>query len=312
MSGQPSDPNLGPMLFVATLFTGVLSLYYPPRLTSWPSWIGVHLPLAVLFLLRAYLSATFAPGDAIRVDIALLLPVVGLSLAFYVARLSRLSRAVQAWVSRRRGEKNASWYARTDGPPSVLARGLGLGLGAGFVSAWAWDVSMRTPRSGHGLDAFLVGLLLDLLPGMLYGLAVGVLLVRDLPDRKPARLAGTAMAGGLTFLIAFIVTGVSFGALSWVAPLLGGFTGSLLFDKAASRLLWPARSTWPLGWYVLSGTLASLALIPFCSEVVKGPETPMLHRSLYLGFMVWQGATATTLALAQPAPKASATLSEEV
>jgi hypothetical protein len=173
-------------------------------------------------------------------------------------------------------------------------------------------MSMRTPPSGHGLDALLIGLLLNLLPGMLYGLAVGVLLVRDLPDRKPARLAGTAMAGGLTFLVAFFVTGVSFGVLSWVAPLLGGFTGSLLFGKAASRLLRWDRPPWRLVVYVLSGTAAALTFVPFCALAARGPDTPSLHWSLYLGFMAWQGATAATLALSQPVAKAKAIPWEEV
>jgi hypothetical protein len=45
---------------------------------------------------------------------------------------------------------------------------------------------------------------------------------------------------------------------------------------------------------------------------LKGPDTPSLHGSIYLGFMIWQGATAATLALSQPMPKANGTLSEKV
>ena len=159
------------------------------------------------------------------------------------------------------------------------------------------------PGRGHGFDALLVGLLLDLLPGMIYGLAVWVLLVRNLPDRKLARLAATAMVGGIAFLVAFILTGMSFAALSWMAPLLGGLTGALIFGTIASRLLRRDRPSWGLTAYVLSGAAAALAFFPFCSLIVRGPDTPSLHWSLYLGFMVWQGATAATLALSQPVAK---------
>jgi hypothetical protein len=102
MSDQLSDPSLAASLFVLTLLTGVLSLVYPRRFTTWPSWIGIHLPLAVVLLFRAYLAATFAPGDAIRVDVVPLFLVVCLSLTIYVGRLRKVSRDVQAWWYRRR------------------------------------------------------------------------------------------------------------------------------------------------------------------------------------------------------------------
>ena len=104
MSSQLSS-NLGAMLFIATLLTGVLSLVYPRRFTTWPSWIGIHLPLAAVFLFRAYLAATFIPGDAIRLDVVLLFPIVCLSLAVYVSRLLKVTRDVQAWPSRRKEGK---------------------------------------------------------------------------------------------------------------------------------------------------------------------------------------------------------------
>jgi hypothetical protein len=307
MSGPLSDSNFGAMLFVATLFTGVLSLYYPRRLTTWPSWIVIHLPLVVVVLFRMYLSATFVLGDAIRLDVVLLFPIVCLSLGTYIARLMKAAREMQAWSSRRSGGKSIdaspSWYEKTEPRPNVLARGLGLGLGAGFLSACVWDVGMRMPKAGLGFDALLVGLLLDLLPGMIYGLAVWVLLLRDLPDRKLARLAATAMAGGVAFLIAFLITAMSFAALSWISPILGGLTGLLIFGTIASRILRWNRPPWGLAVYVLSGTVAALAFFPFCSLLVRGPDTPALHWSLYLGFMVWQGATAATLALSRPLAK---------
>jgi hypothetical protein len=315
MSG-PLSSNLGAVLFLATLLTGVLSLVYPRRFTTWPPWILIHLPLAVVFLFRAYLGATFIPGDAIRLDVVLLFPVVCLSLAVYVRRLLKVTRDLQAcppW--RRRGKANVaspSCEAKTEPNSFLLARGLGLGLGSGFLSAFVWDVSMTMPKTGHGFDALLVGLLLDLLPGMLYGLAVWILLARDLPDRRWTRLAATAMAGGITFLIAFLITGVSYAALYGISPLLGGLIGSVLFGKIASRLLRPNRAALGLVTYVLSGTVAALAFFPFCSCLVRGPETPALHWSLYLGFMVWQGATAATIGLSLPAAKAKADSLEEV
>jgi hypothetical protein len=168
------------------------------------------------------------------------------------------------------------------------------------------------PKTGHGFDALLVGLLLDLLPGLLYGLAVWVLLARDLPDRKPMRLVAIAVAGGITFLIAFLVAGVSYAALSGMSPLVGGLIGSLLFGKIASRILRWNCPAWGLAAYVLSGTVASLAFFPFCSCLVRGPDTPSLHWSLYLGFMAWQGATAATLALFQPVANAKAVPWNEV
>jgi hypothetical protein len=191
------------------------------------------------------------------------------------------------------------------------AKMLILGLGAGLLSACAWDIGMVTAKD-RSLVTLLFDLFLDFLPGMIYGLAVSLPFARGLSHRRPARVAATAMVGGITFFVAMVVAGLSYAAFSGAGVVLGGFTGSLIFGKSASRLLRSDRSTWPLGWYVLSGTLASLAFIPFCSEMVKGPDTPKLHWSLYLGFMVWQGATAATLALSQAVAKANATRSEEI
>ena len=57
---------------------------------------------------------------------------------------------------------------------------------------------------------------------------------------------------------------------------------------------------------------AALAFVPFCALAARGPDTPSLHWSLYLGFMAWQGATAATLALSQPVARAKAIPWEEV
>ncbi len=105
-----------------------------------------------------------------------------------------------------------------------------------------------------------------------------------------------------------------YAALSWVALLLGGFAGSLTFGIIVPLLLRLNHSPWGLALYVCSGTLAALAFFPFfslLSLVLKGPDTTKLHRSVYLGFMVWQSATAATLALFQAEPKAQATWAKE-
>ena len=185
------------------------------------------------------------------------------------------------------------------------------GLIAGFVSALAWDMSM-VPGSRRDLDSLLFGLFLILLPGMLYSLAISLPISRGISPRKPARLAVTAVLGGMTFYASTLVVALTYARFGRGAPLLGGFTGSLIFGAIAFQRLWPDRPAWPLACYVLSGTIAALAFVPLCSRLVTGPDTPSLHWSLYLGFPVWQGTTAATFALFQPAPNAKAAPSYEV
>ena len=149
MSGHLSDSNLGATLFVATLFTGVLSLVYPRRFTTWPSWIGIHLPLAVVFLFREYLTATFVPGDAIRLDVVLLFPIVCLSLVAYIARLIRCDPGCAGLVVlERRGEidRHQSFLRRENGTAAVLSGtrpgpGSGSGLPLGLCLGRQHDVA---------------------------------------------------------------------------------------------------------------------------------------------------------------------------
>ena len=185
------------------------------------------------------------------------------------------------------------------------------GLTAGFLSAWLWDIAL-IPGRDRSPGSFLLGLILDLLPGMIYGLAVSWPFTRDLAEGKRLRLVATTMCGGMAFFVAMLVVASSYAAFSWVALLLGGFTGSLIFGMIAFRLLPLSRPPWSLALYVLSGTLAAPAFFDFVSLLMKGPDTPNLHRSVYLGFMVWQGVTAATLGLCRPAPLAKATPLEEL
>jgi hypothetical protein len=192
-----------------------------------------------------------------------------------------------------------------------FVRMVGLGLSAGFLSACAWDILM-VPGKYRDVGALVLGTLLFLLPGVIYGLVISLPFVAGLTKGKLARMVETALCGGIAFFVAVLVTIRCYAALPWGALLLGGFTGSLIFGMIVSLLMRLNGSPWGLASYVVSGTMAALAFFPFSSRVVIGPNTPNLHWSVYLGFMVWQGATSVTLALFQPEPSLEDKPSKEV
>jgi hypothetical protein len=191
-----------------------------------------------------------------------------------------------------------------------LVKMLVLGLVSGFLSACAWNL-LLVPGKRHHLGLLLLDLFLFLLPGVIYGLAISFNFFDGVSSGKFVRMVQTAISGGLSFVFALLATVRGYAALSWAALLLGGFVGSLTFGLIVC-LLRSTHSPWGLASFVFSRTLAALVFFPFSSQVAKGSNVTSARSSVYLGFMVWQGATAAELALSQPASDSENRESEEV
>jgi hypothetical protein len=186
--------------------------------------------------------------------------------------------------------------------PETFLRMLILGVGAGLLCGWIWDLGLR-PFADRTPLRVLVKLVWGMLPGVLYGLAISLPFARYITGLKTVGVIVIAMAGGIAFQIAIFIafwTKETNGA----GVLIAGAIGSVIFGGVASQRLRSREIHWPLGWYVLSGTLAGGAFLPHYYLLLAGPMTPSVHFSGYLGFVVWQGVTAATLAQSFRVPKA--------
>jgi hypothetical protein len=104
-------PQFGPevaLLFLGTIVTAVVAWSYPRHLETWGARLLAHLPLLVFVLFAGYVKRTTGSGDAIRLDGALLLAILGITMAVYVLRLRRLVGGPEGGRRRRFVERHVT------------------------------------------------------------------------------------------------------------------------------------------------------------------------------------------------------------
>lgn len=89
-------------LYAAVVTLAVISWCYPWSFGRWWAWVAAHLPLLVFAMTVQYVLRTTPSGDDIRVDVVLLLPVLGGTALAYLVRLRRMCRLLEDRLDRPR------------------------------------------------------------------------------------------------------------------------------------------------------------------------------------------------------------------